>query len=162
MTLDDLIKNLKTRYEIIIGFPKDKQVTYPPDRRKGRELNKGGQSVASVAAIQEYGKKGSYWAELKGKKTIDIPSRPFLRTALRKNRARIIKQVKEALLDPKNKEILFEAIGIDMVDKVQDSILHGNWQPNSPRTIAIKKSSKPLIDRSIMINAVRSEVKKYR
>jgi hypothetical protein len=45
-------------------------------------------------------------------------------------------------------------IGIVAQGDVQMSIVSGNWVPNAPRTIARKKSSRPLIDTGAMRQAV--------
>lgn len=161
---------LKKKYEILVGFPKDKQVIYPPDDRKGH-YNKGGQSVAEVARWNEFG-------------TNTIPSRPFLRTALRKNKERIKNLILKAfspkeISDPRR----FDKIGLLIVAMVRDSIVNGNWKSNSERTKLnkLKYSTrklvnskdpnkqkivqselakiKPLIDRGIMRQSVNYEVR---
>ena len=45
-----------------------------------------------------------------------------------------------------------------MVGAIKDSIRNGEWVPNKPRTIAVKGSSKPLIDTAQMINSVSAKV----
>ncbi len=161
VSLDAFIEKLNRKVEIIVGFPKDKQVTYPPDDRKGRK-GKGGQTVAQVARIQEFGKKGVYWNELnKGHGgRIDIPSRPFLRTTLKNNKKKIVELV-TAYYTPKNIDNpkYLDAVAEQVRQMVVKSILFGKWKPNSPRTIGIKKSSQPLVDRGFLWRNVAAEVK---
>ena len=177
MTLDELIKKLDTKYEIVVGFPKEKQIVYPPDDRKGHH-NKGGQTVAQVANWNEFGTKNK-----KGNK--HIPSRPFLRTALKKNRSEIMRLVQNAFL-PKNinNSNNLDKIGMIMVQMVKSSIRNGNWVPNAEQTKISKlkyktkklllktdekskkivqeemNKNKPLIDRGIMLKSVNYEVRK--
>jgi hypothetical protein len=160
--LDDLINKLDHKIEIVVGFPKDKQVTYPPDDRKGRH-GKGGETVAEVAFKNEYGAKNVYWQDLNEGRGgyIDIPSRPFIRNAYRKNKDLIQKMVK-AYFKPTNFKdpTYFDKIGIKMKQMIQDSIMNGNWKANSARTVKIKKSDRPLVDRRIMYNNVAYEVRR--
>lgn len=176
ISLNEIIKKLSQKHEILVGFPKDKQVIYPPDDRKDHH-NKGGQTVAQVATANEFGTKTK-------KGSTHIPSRPFLRTAFKKNRQLIIKLVEESFL---LKNIIdntrFDKIGLKMVDMVRDSIRNGNWIPNAKTTKLSKlkfntrkivektdeKSKqkvnlelgkiKPLIDRGIMIKSVNYEIR---
>lgn len=170
-TLDALIAKLQQKIEIHVGFPKEKQVVYPPDMRKGRH-NPGGQTVAKVARANEFGTK-------------NIPSRPFLRTALRKNQAEITKMLADYYLPKniKNGAQYLDKVGIIIKNMVVDSIVNGNWKPNSLSTKISKLSTsqrqligskrkgsqeklsaalanvKPLIDRGIMKNSVAYVVK---
>ena len=161
VTLDSLIKKLDQTFEIKVGFPKSKPVVYPPDNRKGRS-DRGGQTVASVANKQEFGHKRAYWRELlKVSKSpyIDIPSRPFLRRTMKKKKQQILELMKNyyRLQNIGDKSYL-ESVGQQIRDWVKETMVTENWVPNSPRTVAIKKSSKPLIDRGIMKKSVTYEV----
>lgn len=160
--LDDLIAKLEKKYTIVVGYPKGKQITYPPDDRKSRKLNTGGQTVLQVATINEYGKRHVWWPELnKGKGGyIDIPARPFIRNAYRKNRKEIVNLLR-GFFSHKNflDEKYLDKIGIKISQMVRQSITDGPWVPNSIRTIRIKKSSRPLIDRGIMRRSVNYEVR---
>lgn len=163
---------LSKKYEILIGFPKDKQVVYPPDDRKGHS-DKGGQTVASVASGNEFG--------IPSKK---VPSRPFLSTTLARNREKIKDLIKRAFTSSQiNNPIRFDIIGRAIVDMVKDNIVNGNWQENSEKTKLnklkwatrkmvgskdLKKQKivaaelaqiRPLIDRGIMRKNVQYEVK---
>lgn len=145
--LDDYIAKVKQKYTIIVGFPKD--AIYPPDDRRGHH-DKVGQAVADVAK----------WNEV-GDRKRNRPARPFMAYAEKHNKKEIKRIVSEsftnkALADPNR----FEKIGIILVNMVRDSILHGTWKQNAPSTIRKKKSSRPLIDRGIMIKNVMYRVVK--
>lgn len=161
MDLDEFMNHLKKKIEIKVGFPQDKQITYPAHDRKDRKGG-GGKTVAQVAKIQEFGATNVHWEELNNGHggNINIPARPFLRDALKNNKKEIIKMLMNWYL-PKNigNPKYLNDVGLIMKKMVQNSIQNGNWKPNSPRTIAIKKSSQPLIDRGIMKNSVNYEVK---
>lgn len=158
VSLNQIIEKLSHSYEIVVGFPKDKQVVYPPDDRKHRHSS-GGQTVAQVARIQEFGAKGHFWGELN--QTIDIPARPFLADTLKENKKEIRKLIADSFL-PKNivNDKRYEKIGERIREMVIEKMKAGPWVPNSPRTIALKKSSRPLIDRGIMIRNVKYEVRR--
>lgn len=170
-TLDAFISKLQQKIEIHVGFPREKQIVYPPDMRKGRH-DPGGQTVASVARDNEFG-------------TRLIPSRPFLRTALRKNRTEITQLLADYYLPKniRNGSQYLEGVGKRLQAMVIDSIVNGNWKPNSLATKISKLSAsqrqligskrkgsqeklavslanvKPLIDRGIMKNSVAYVVK---
>jgi len=164
----------KKKIVIKVGFPKEKQIIYPPKVRdvidaKGNHkmiFKNGGQTVAEVATWNEKGTK-------------HIPSRPFFSTAINENKDKIKEMVAEAIRN-KHDKTLYDKIGISIVNMVKDSIVNGNWVPNSERTKiealppslrkawdAGKKDSamyqkakeaienkKPLIDRGIMLKSV--------
>ena len=176
VNIDQIIQRLSKKFEIVVGFPANKQVVYPPDDRKGHH-NPGGQTVAQVATWNEFGTKTK-------KGTTHTPSRPFLREALRKNKPKIADLIKKSFtLKNLQDETYFDKIGLLMVDMVRDSIKNGNWIPNADRTKLQKlkwptrkkwesgkvknfeeiaeeyHKIKPLIDRGIMIKSVNYEVK---
>ncbi len=172
-SLDEFIAKLQQKIEIHVGFPREKQVVYPVDKRKGKN-NPGGQTVASVARDNEFGVPSKH-----------IPSRPFLRTALRKNKKKISAMLAAYYLPKniKNGTEYLERVGNLMKSMVIDSIVNGSWKPNAPSTklaklkwttrqmIHSKRQSsiekvqaelgkvKPLIDRGIMKNSVAYVVK---
>lgn len=168
--LRKLLQKLREPVEIVIGFPKEKQVTYPPDNRKGHH-DKGGQSVGYIASIQEYGTQDGH-----------IPSRPFLRTAMRENKDKIDAMIHGYFQT--TDQTYLDKMGITLVNMVRDSIRNGPWIPNANSTklrkltYATKKlvgkkdtesrarvaaemaKIKPLIDRGIMLNNVSYVVRK--
>lgn len=172
--LDNLIERFSKKIEIVVGFPKDKQVIYPPDDRKGHH-NKGGQTVSEVARWNEEGTKTK-------KGTVHIPARPFLKTTALRNKDRIKKMIADAF-KPKNleDEKYFDKIGMEMVNMVRQTIRIGPWAPNA-RTTKFQKlthkekksfhglnirtqelilsKTRPLIDRGIMIKNVNYEIRR--
>jgi hypothetical protein len=150
---------LKT-YILKVGFPKEKQVVYPPKL----DGSSGGQTVAQVASWNEHG-------------TYSIPSRPFFSSALEKNKDKIKELISHAIATPKD-NARFDKVGVQIVGMIKDSIVNGNWQENSQKTKvsalppslqkAWKKpntrlhekakqavaNKRPLIDRSIMLRSV--------
>lgn len=168
--LRDLLKKLRQPVEIGVGFPKEKQVVYPPDERPWRK-DKGGKSVGFVASVQEYGCKFE-----------NIPSRPFLHTAMTENRDKIQSMLKNYITSTDSTYL--DKIGITLVNMVKDSIKNGDWIPNSQKTKFGKLTAetrrlffsghptgrekvleefskmKPLIDRGIMINSVSYAIRR--
>jgi hypothetical protein len=94
----------------------------------------------------------------------NIPSRPFISTAYTNNQAKY-KKMREAGLKKiislkMTADYFLNLLGNEMVKDIKNSILTGNWKPNSKMTRTLKKSSRPLIDTSAMINSTNYEVRK--
>jgi len=118
-------------------------------QRKGNRTKKSGFSMPDIAAVNEFG-------------SAKIPARPFMRTSFDENRDKITSFVQknyDKILEGKitTKQAL-GLIGLAMVGLIQKKIRSIVTPPNSPRTIEIKKSSKPLIDFGQMIQSVREKV----
>lgn len=93
--------------------------------------------------------------------TASIPERPFMRDAADKYE-RDIGKVMEHLYG----KVFDGTASVDQVQatlgeyyqgKQQEHIRSGPWEPNAPATITAKGSSRPLIDKGRMIQAVRYE-----
>ena len=143
-----------------VGFPKEKQVVYPPKL----DGSGGGETVAQVASWNENGTKRA-------------PARPFFSTAIRENYNKIRVLISLAVSTPKDKA-RFDKVGVQIVNMIKDSILNGGWQENAEYTkikalppslqSALGKpgtklhakaqhavaNKRPLIDRSIMLRSV--------
>ena len=106
-----------------------------------------GEYVATVAAKNEFGYPG-------------VPSRPFFRRALHTMQRPLVRHL-AVTVNPKTMIVsprVARQCGLIMETAVRDSITHGNWKPNSPMTIRMKGSSKPLIDTGFMRASVASRV----
>lgn len=105
-----------------------------------------GKSIAEYAAYNEFGTK-------------DIPSRPFMRTAFDKNRVELYNfsdaQYNNVLARRLSTINALGLVGEFFQNKIQQSIEQGNWEPNDPKTVKQKGSSKPLIDTGTMKNSIR-------
>lgn len=133
---------------VLIGF-QEGEVT--KKEVKGQREKEGGLSMAQIAAANEFGTKTT-------------PSRPFMRTSFDENLSKINKlinlQYQQVQDRKKNADQALTAIGVVMVGLIQQKIRAIVSPPNSPRTIAIKGSSKPLIDFGQMIQSVTYKVQK--
>jgi hypothetical protein len=131
---------------VLVGF-QEGEVT--KREVKGQRTKKGGFSMPEIAASNEFGTK-------------NIPARPFMRTSFDENLSKINKLINlqyQAVQDgKKNADQALTAVGVVMVGLIQQKIRSIVSPPNSPRTIAIKGSSKPLIDFGQMIQSVREKV----
>lgn len=110
-----------------------------------------GTSLVDVAAWNELG-------------TVNMPSRPFMRKSVDDNEEKIVKflqaQVKDIISKGKTAKQAFEAIGVFQKGLVQETIVDGNFEPNSPATIKKKGSSRPLIDTGVMRDSVNYVIEK--
>ena len=109
-----------------------------------------GEYVASVAVKNEYGVPGR------------VPARPFMSQALVKMQDPLHQMLKRTL-QRNQMEITeedAERAGLVMQDEIQQSILFGDWKPNSEYTIARKGSDKPLIDTGLMLRSVTYRVER--
>lgn len=115
------------------------------------EVNDG-KSVAEYATYNEFG-------------TRKTPARPFMRTYFDNNTPRLERFSANGIAQVMSGRATFmqflNAAGVEMVDGVKKSINGGNWTPNSPVTVALKGSSKPLIDTGVMLNSVTFAIHDY-
>ncbi len=133
--------------EILIGIQEGSKTTldYVRGRKSIPNLN-----IASYAAKNEFG-------------TPEIPERSFMRSTFDQNIQAI-----ENFVERRYAEIIDQQLsvsqGLGQIGKflegaVKDKIREIRTPPNSPRTIKIKKSSKPLIDFGQMFSSVRYVVR---
>ncbi|QTB11723.1 hypothetical protein J2B92_12275 [Lysinibacillus sphaericus] len=105
----------------------------------------GSDEYVMVASVHEFGATIQ-----RGKGSISIPERSFLRTAFdEKNEqwASFFKsQLKHVLALQMDVQTLFNRLGARMVGDIQEKITDLDAPPNAPSTIAKKGSSNPLID----------------
>lgn len=105
----------------------------------------GSDEYVMVASVHEFGATIQ-----RGKGSISIPERSFLRTAFdEKNEqwASFFKsQLKHVLALQMDVKTLFNRLGARMVGDIQEKITDLDAPPNAPSTIAKKGSSNPLID----------------
>lgn len=102
--------------------------------------------VASVASFNEYG-------------TAKIPPRPFFRNAIAKNSNKWNDILANELRNSVDVELAYHRVGEVAKGDIVESIMQTNTPPNSPLTIAKKRSSKPLVDTSFMRSSVNYKVK---
>jgi hypothetical protein len=131
--------------EVAVGFPRGLATT-------GAKVYPTGATVLQVAVWNNFGAP-----------RVGIRARPFMQQAVGPvNRAAkgILDQVTKAVrkkgtgLTPEQMDMLYKALGQAAQGEVRNVITNGNFVPNSPATIARKKSSKPLIDKGIMRKSV--------
>jgi len=129
-----------------VGF-QEGAVTKP--QVKGQRRKPAGLSLPQIAAENEFG-------------TQIIPARPFMSTSFDENKALINRAIqgeyKKIAGGNGTTERSLGLIGQLMTKLIVQKIRAIVSPPNSPRTIAIKKSSKPLIDFGQMIQSVRYKV----
>jgi hypothetical protein len=98
------------------------------------------------------------WKNEKGSFAEHIPARPFGSTMIPRYKEKIKKVVKnefKAYLEGKQDLTqVFNRIGLSGQKFMQDNLKNGNWKPNSPTTVRIKGSSKPLIDTGQMRQSI--------
>ena len=131
---------------VLVGF---QEGSVTKSQVKGNRRKSAGKSMPTIAAENEFGTKY-------------IPARPFMRTSFDENRGLIQEfidnEYEKVLGDASTVKRSLNAIGIFAVGLIQQKIRAIHQPPNSPRTIARKKSSKPLIDFGQMVQSVRHKV----
>lgn len=140
-----LMEQFENSY-VLIGF---QEGSVTKSQVKGKRRKEANKSMPQIAAENEFGTKNT-------------PARPFMSTSFDENRD----MINQAILGEYDKIIegtstirkSLNALGLFGVDLVQAKIRAIHQPPNSPRTIAAKKSSKPLIDFGQMIQSVRHKV----
>ena len=128
--------------KVLIGF---QETTVTHTQTKGDRIKQPGLSMAQIAAQNEFG-------------TDRIPQRSFMRTSFDENLNRIQKliynQYSAVTNGKKTADKALGLIGTFVADLMRKKIRQITTPPNSPRTIAIKKSSKPLIDFGQMVASI--------
>lgn len=118
-----------------VGLPGDKYNT--------------GETVAEIAASHEFG--------------IGVPQRPFMTRAIRgAARGEVVRLVTADARRYVQGQIpasrVVRRAGVALVSAIKGEINSNLPPPNSPETIAAKRSSQTLIDTGVMLNAVRAAV----
>ena len=131
--------------EIAVGYPRDASGLGTPEPAYDGEA-----SIIEVAIRNNYG--------------LGVPRRAFFEEA-REGMQDMYREVmrgtaRQMLAGEAEPCKVLDLAGLRAETAVRDSIADGNWQPNSPATIARKGSSKPLIDTSTMRNRVTHIVRK--
>lgn len=134
------------------------KVGFPAGKADSDNINK--------AVWNEFGTRGSgkrFMTPRGGGFGGPIPERPFMRTALRKNKAKYRQAMKSSaakiLRGETTVSIVLTKLGMLGAQDIQDSITSWTSPPNSPTTIRLKGSSHPLIDHGEMRAAVTWELK---
>lgn len=150
----ETIKNITSfrESEIQIGF---QQGSITHTQSKNGRTQSAGQSMPEIAAKNEFG-----FGSGRG----SIPARPFMRTSFDENLEKInrmiLNQYKRVTDGKRTADRALGLIGQYMVGLIQKKIRQITTPPNTPYTIAIKGSSKPLIDFGQMIQSVTYVVRK--
>lgn len=105
----------------------------------------GSDEYVMIASVHEFGATIQ-----RGRGSISIPERSFLRTTFDEKNEEWISffksQLKHVLALRMDVQTLFNRLGARMVGDVQEKITDLDAPPNAPSTIAKKGSSNPLID----------------
>lgn len=130
---------------------------FESDRYGGTKGSSVGVPVAKIARIQEFGATIE-----RGKTTIIIPSRPFMRgawSAFRAARKQIQTKMAKQLIEKKiTSDQYLAQIGLLLEGYIAKSIKNVGWQKNADSTVAKKGFDKPLIDTAHMLKTVNSKV----
>ena len=143
------IEKLKLRmkkndtHEAAVGFPAGKEGVTNPHYDNGA-------SIVEVAIWNNFG-------------TDTIPRRPFMDNAAPKIQNEYKKFLKQTIKKLNSGELSMQTVlktaALKSESIVRNEIVSGTYVPNSPATIAAKKSSKPLIDSGDMNKYVTSIVR---
>lgn len=137
--IQDVVQRMKTR--ILVGYPSGR-----PHVADSRIENANTEQIETSELAKQlfYG-------------TATIPARPFLEDAIIQNKEEIAESLqKEAQKEFNGGQANWSKIGAMVVGKVQELVrgdFYKNTIPNSPKTIELKGSDKPLIDTADLINS---------
>lgn len=141
---------LANRSTVAVGFPGE-----APSSKAGAS-NHNGMNNVQVAIANEVGSAPGVRPE--------VPSRPFMKQTFNAKRSAKFMQTLQDLLGGISRgqmstKIALERIGRMGQTAVVNEIDTGVFAPNSPRTVAVKGSSKPLVDTGAMRQAVTYKVR---
>ncbi len=132
-----------TNQEVVVGIVEG-SLTHAMS--KGNRKQTPGLNIAQYAAENEFG-------------TRIIPQRSFMRSTFDENlpviEDYVLNRYDAVVRGEETSTIALKKIGQLLQDAIKRKIDRIRTPPNSPRTIALKKSSKPLIDFGAMRAAVR-------
>ena len=131
-----------------------------------------GGKMGMIAHVQEYGatitpKNGDYLmipmpdGSFRKLKSVTIPARPYIAQAVTRHQAEWKNKAKDAFMEVisgSNGRASMQMIANKMSQDIKETISGGSFAANAPLTVAIKGSSKPLIDTGGLRAAVRGEV----
>ena len=142
---DKALKQLKAKLksvQIVVGLPKGT-----------RSHDESGESLIEIGATHEFGSR-----------TKGIPERSFIRSTINESVEEYKKvsqtQAVHFLEGKQSLDATVEKIGIWGQSKIKKKFRNNNWAPNSRTTIALKGSSRPLIDTGQLLQSITWEVKK--
>ena len=119
------------------------------------KMYEGGTQLVDVAVINEFGGTTDTGSV--------IPARPFMRTSFDKNTRKydgMIKRGIDDIVSGKTRVKPFlDKLGIVSESDTKNTLVNGPWVPNSPVTIAMKKSSRPLINTGTLLRSIVSKTK---
>lgn len=125
----------------------------------GFPAGKTGSDILNIAIWNHYGTRGGASGGGWGG---PIPERPFLENAIRSNKQKYIKGMKQGaksvFLGSTTMAQIMSKLGILAQGDIQSEITNLSDPPNSPVTIALKGSSNPLVDNGNLRGAVTYEV----
>lgn len=129
------------------------------EQAKTGTASKRGRTSEPGLSIAEYGAKNEFGSG-------NIPERSFMRNPFDKNLEKLTrfskKEYLKAIMGEKDSVQALNTIGSYMQSLIQERIRDIITPPNSPVTIAIKKSGKPLIDYGFLINSITYTVRRKR
>lgn len=136
-----------------------KSITGPRRVKIGFPAGKADGGNISKAVWNEFGTRGGASGGGWGG---PIPERPFMRNSVRKNQGKYRDELKTSaakiLRGDAVLQVVMQKLGIVGQGDIQAEITALSSPPNSPVTIALKESSKPLIDSGEMRGAVTYKV----
>ena len=120
---------------------------------KAQKMYEDGVQLVDVAILNEFGGTND--------SGYTIPSRPFMRTSFDKNYKKydgIIKRgIDRIMIGKERVKPFLDKLGIVSESETKKTLIKGPWVPNSPMTIALKKSSRPLINTGTLVRSIVSK-----
>ena len=135
------VKRARSKMPAIEAQMKERTITAGVHKSAGKHKDsKKGLSVATIAAINEYG-------------TDKIPERPAFRASFTKNRKKYKKtlgQLGALAFNAKSTLDGMKKLGREAKGDIQKSIVSGGWAPNAESTMLDKGGGKQLINRPLI------------
>ncbi|MEX4662720.1 hypothetical protein MY639_00375 [Haemophilus influenzae] len=110
--------------------------------------SESGENLVDIGIWNEYG-------------TAHIPSRPFIRQTFEDNQQAVAQYLGRVVENVAKGDDLVQELsklGQWYQDKQKKTLKSYPWTPNAPSTCKRKKSSKPLVDTSQLVNSIRYKV----
>lgn len=128
------------------GSPKEKVQVGQTKSGKAKYAPQG-ITVAELGVIHEFGSKAN-----------NIPARPFMAQTYQKDGQTALdymeRQARVVMAGKMDARTALNRVGLYYVGRLKNMIRNGSFVENKPATIALKGSSKPLIDTGLMRNSI--------
>jgi len=149
--LNEIIENVKEFSEKKVKVGIQSGETTETHRNQSYGTTYGGENLAYVASLHEFGSPGGM-----------IPERSFIRAGLEEKQSHLegefADQAAKIFAAGASPTQVLNLLGLEATGIIQEKIVSGPFTPDAPETIKRKGSDKPLIDTGHLRQSIRHKL----